>query len=89
MAKGTHARQLVAARTSIIRPDARRREFHEVVVGISKVKADATALPMHFRFDQDSMLAKPDAPVFKIIRRDCKSEVSGALGRVRRDQAAG
>src|SRR5204863_376079 len=47
---------------SIIRPDPRRDQFHQVIVRVAEIHATASALPVGFAFDRHPTIRKTCAP---------------------------
>src|SRR6516165_7545608 len=73
----------------ISRPQARRRQFEKMAVGVPEVNAFPPARPFGAAFDRYARVLQPRLPALAIVRRNRKSNVHRPMPVVRRYGAAG
>src|ERR1700756_2989720 len=70
-------------------PDAGRGKFHQVIVGISEVKAFAAARPFYAALDFDPSIAETLLPSAKIFCRNGEGEMQVAAAVMWRKHSTG
>ena len=73
---------------SVIRPNARRDELHEMIVRITKINAAASPLPLRFAFDYNVCTPQPAAPRLVLGCRDRERHVQRPAPIMWRDESA-
>src|SRR5262249_13694013 len=76
------------SKTSIDRPQARRRQLEQMPIRVAEVDAHAAAGPLGAAFDRNPMLAEPLFPVRQSLSLDGKRDVQRTVAIVRRDGTA-
>jgi hypothetical protein len=75
--------------TSVDRPNSRRGELEEILVGIAEIETLAAGRPIDFAFDRDALSDEVAFPGWKILFRNGKGKVGLSRAVVRGDEAAG